>query len=163
MYILHFPASGGGDGGVCVTLWPGARTRLWDHSGEEGAAGGKAAERGVPTLHGAHEEPMGDDRLDGCLESGVRASCATCPTAEYIIHYVGALGIKLTFNSVSLFYILHFLVTFFGHLLPLLITFYNRFGMIFTSSLSHYTKEHLPFTLLNSENGQNGLIKVSRS
>lgn len=108
---LYFSASGGGDGGVSVRLRPGARTRLWDHSSEKVAAWWEVAEWGVPTLHGAHEEPMGDDRLDGCLESGVRAiwtlaPCATCPTAEYIIHFVGALGIKplLTFNfNISLF------------------------------------------------------------
>lgn len=69
-----FSASGGGDGGVGAGLWSGARTRLRDHSSEEGEAGGKAAGdgRGVPTIHGAHEEPMGDHGLDGCLESGVR-------------------------------------------------------------------------------------------
>lgn len=106
---MRFSASRGGDSGVGVGLWSGARTRLRDHSGEEDEAGGKAADRwDGPPLHGAHEEPVGDHRLDGCLESGVRvpASSATCLTAEYIIHFAGAVGIKplLTFNSVSLFH-----------------------------------------------------------
>lgn len=44
-------------------------------------------------------------RGEGTLNS-VPASPATCLTAEYIIHFAGAVGIKplLTFNSVSLFY-----------------------------------------------------------
>lgn len=71
---LHFSASRGGNSGVGVGLWAGARSRLRDHSSEEGEAGGKAATGGRddPTLHGAHEKPMGDHGLDGCLESGVR-------------------------------------------------------------------------------------------
>ena len=73
--MSHLSAGRGGDGGVGVGLWPGARTRLRDHSGEEGEAGGEAAEDGrdVQTPHGAYEEPVGDHRLDGCLESEVRA------------------------------------------------------------------------------------------
>lgn len=72
--VCHFSASRGGDSGVGDGLRSGARTRLRDHSGEEGEARGEAAadRRGGPTLHGAHEEPVGDHRLDRCLESGVR-------------------------------------------------------------------------------------------
>lgn len=74
-YFTYLSASRGGDGGVCVGLWTRPRTRLWDHSSEEGEAVGEAAEarRDVPTLYGTHEEPMGDHGLDGRLESEVKA------------------------------------------------------------------------------------------
>lgn len=67
--FFSLSAGRGRGGGVGAGLRSGARTRLRDHGVEEGAAGG-AGERG-PALHGAHEEPLGDGRLDRRLEPGV--------------------------------------------------------------------------------------------
>lgn len=66
----RFSASGGPGGGVCAELRPGAGTRLRDHGGEEDEAA--AERRDGPTLHDAHEEPVGNHRLDRSLESRVR-------------------------------------------------------------------------------------------
>lgn len=70
--VCYLSASRGGGSGVAAGLRPGSRTRLRDHGSEEGEAGGAGAGLDVPPPHGAHEEPVGDHTLDGCLESGVR-------------------------------------------------------------------------------------------
>lgn len=75
-------------------MWARARTRLRDHGSEEGEVGGEGTEerRDIHTLYGPHEEPVGDHRLDRCLESEVRGdfevfalASATCQTAESIL------------------------------------------------------------------------------
>lgn len=70
---LHFSACRRRDGGVGITLWSRARTCLRDHSSEEGEAVGETVtdDWGIPTLLGAHEEPVGHHRLDRRLESEV--------------------------------------------------------------------------------------------
>lgn len=91
--VLPLSANRGGSCWISAGLWPSARTCLWHYSCEETEAGGQVLQvrRNVQDLYGAYEEPVGNLRLDWCLESEVKM--LEIPWLTHI-HYIS--GCRMT-------------------------------------------------------------------